>query len=140
MPTRESFNWMLKLSGVNRQRWAEQALHARQAAAKLSHTGVTIGTGTDIWQLPTGLHLELEQLVAAGLAPVQAIHAGTGAAAGILGADKYLGTIEVGKWADLVLLDEDPLVNIRKTRRIWHVVYHGRVVDRSVILKAVKPR
>ena len=82
----------------------------------------------------------MEQLVAAGLTPAQAIHAGTGAAARILGADKYLGTIEVGKWADLVLLDNDPLVDIRNTRRIWHVVHNGRVVDRSAILKAVKPR
>jgi imidazolonepropionase-like amidohydrolase/Tol biopolymer transport system component len=140
MPARESFNWMLKLSAVNRQQWAEDAQRSRQAAAKLSHAGVTIGTGTDIWQIPTGLHLELEQLVAAGLTPAQAIQAGTGGAARILGADRDLGTIEVGKWADLVLLDGDPLVDIRNTRRIWQVVHNGRVVDRAAILKAVKPR
>lgn len=140
MPTRDNFNWMLKLSAVNRRRWAEDAQRSRQAAAKLSHAGVTIGTGTDIWQIPTGLHLELEQLVAAGLTPAQAIQAGTGGAARILGADRDLGTIEVGKWADLVLLDDDPLVDIRNTRRIWQVVHNGRVVDRAAILKAVKPR
>ena len=47
--------------------------------------------------------MELEQLVASGLTPLQAIRAATGGAAQILGADKELGTIEVGKWADLVL-------------------------------------
>ena len=41
--------------------------------------------------------MELEQLIAAGLTPMQAIHAATGGAAQILGADKELGTIEVGK-------------------------------------------
>lgn len=140
VPTRESFNWMLQLSAVNRQQWAENAEHSRQAVTKLARAGVTIGTGTDVWQVPIGVHLELEQLVAAGLTPAQAIHAGTGAAARILGADRDLGTIEVGKWADLVLLDGDPLVDIRNTRKIWQVVHYGQVVDRSAILKSIKPR
>jgi imidazolonepropionase-like amidohydrolase len=70
----------------------------------------------------------------------QAIHAGTGGAARILGAEKDLGTIEVGKWADLVLLDADPLADIRNTRRIWQVVHDGRLVDRAAILKVVRPR
>jgi cytosine/adenosine deaminase-related metal-dependent hydrolase len=75
-----------------------------------------------------------------GLTPAQAIHAGTGAAARILGAEKDLGTIEVGKWADLVILDADLLADIRNTRRIWQVVHYGRVVDRPAILKTVRPR
>ena len=140
LPAREHFNWMLKLSAADRQKWAGDAQHAREATAKLSRAGVTIGTGTDIWQIPIGVHMELEQLVAAGLAPAQAIHAGTGAAARILGADKELGTIGVGKWADLVLLDADPLADIRNTRRIWQVVHAGRLVDRPAILKTVRPR
>jgi imidazolonepropionase-like amidohydrolase len=84
--------------------------------------------------------MELEQLVAAGLTPAQAIHAGSGAAARILGADKDLGTIEVGKWADLVILDADPLADIRNSRRIWQVIHYGRLVDRPSILKVVRPR
>ena len=140
LPAREHFTWMLKLTAANRQQWAHDAQHAREAAGKLWRAGVTLGTGTDIWQIPIGVHLELEQLVAAGLTPVQAIHAGTGGAARILGADKDLGTIEVGKWADLVLLDGDPLADIRNTRRIWQVVHDGRLVDRPAILKSVRPR
>jgi imidazolonepropionase-like amidohydrolase/Tol biopolymer transport system component len=140
VPARENFDWMLKLTAANRQRWAQDAEHAREGAAKLWRAGVTIGTGTDIWQIPIGVHMELEQLVAAGLTPAQAIHAGTGGAARILGADKDLGTIEVGKWADLVLLDADPLADIRNTRRIWQVLHYGRLVDRPAILKAVRPR
>jgi Tol biopolymer transport system component len=140
VPARENFNWMLKLSAAERQEWTRDAQHAREATAKLSRAGVTIGTGTDIWQIPTGVHMELEQLVAAGLTPLQAIHAGTGGAARILGADKDLGTIEVGKLADLVLLDADPLADIRNTRKIWQVIHDGRLVDRPAILKAIRSR
>ena len=140
LPAREAFDWMIKLTAANRRQWAQEAQHAREAAARLSRAGVTIGTGTDIWQIPIGAHMELEQLVAAGLTPVQAIHAGTGGAARILGADQDLGTIEVGKWADLVILDADPLTDVRNTRRIWQVVHDGRIVDRPGILAVVKPK
>jgi hypothetical protein len=140
LPARDAFNWMLNLSAANRQQWARDAQRARDAAAKLWRGGVTIGTGTDIWQIPIGVHMELEQLVAAGLTPAQAIHAATGGAARILGADQDIGTIEVGKWADLVLLDANPLEDIRNTRRIWQVMHYGRLVDRPAILKAVRPR
>jgi imidazolonepropionase-like amidohydrolase len=131
---------MFKLSVENRQWWAKEAARARETTAKLWRAGITLGTGTDIWQIPIGVHMELEQMVAAGLAPLQAIHSSTGSAARILGADKDLGTIEVGKWADLIILDADPLADIRNTRRIWQVVHNGGLVDRPAILKAVKPR
>ena len=138
LPPRESFGWMINLSADDRADWAKDAQHSREAAIKLWRAGVTIGTGTDIWQVPTAVHLELEQMVQAGLTPAQAIHAGTGGAARILGAEKDLGTVEVGKWADLVLLDADPLVDIRNTRKIWRVFQSGRMVDRDAILRALK--
>lgn len=122
--------WMINLKAEDREDWNRSAARAREVTAKLSRAGVTIGTGTDIWQIPTGVHMELQQMVAAGLTPLQAIHAGTGAAAQILGADKDLGTIEVGKWAHLVFLDADPLSDIRNTRRIWNVMHDGQLVDR----------
>jgi imidazolonepropionase-like amidohydrolase len=140
LPARDNFDWMFKLSAESRQQWAQEEERAREVTAKLWRAGVTIGTGTDIWQIPIGVHMELEQLVAAGLTPTQAIQAGTGGAARILGAEKDLGTIGVGKWADLIILDADPLADIRNTRRIWQVVHNGRLIDRSEILKAVKPR
>ncbi|HKY45132.1 MAG TPA: amidohydrolase family protein, partial [Pyrinomonadaceae bacterium] len=139
VPARENFDWMLKLSATQRKEWSEATQRAREAAVKFSRGGVTVGTGTDIWQIPTGVHMEMEHLVEAGLTPAQAIHAGTGAAARILGAEKDLGTIEVGKWADLIILDADPLADIRNTRRIWQVLQYGRVVDRPAILKLIRP-
>jgi len=140
IPSRESFGWMLELSVEQRKEWRAEAQRAREMAIKLSRAGVTIGTGTDVWQIPTGIHLELEQLVAAGLSSTQAIQAGTAGAARILGAEKNLGTIEVGKWADLVFLDADPLADIRNTRRIWNVMQNGRLVDRTGVLKVIRPR
>jgi imidazolonepropionase-like amidohydrolase len=134
MPARENFDWMINLKAAARKDWIQKAAQAREASLKLSRAGLTIGTGTDIWQIPTGVHMELEQLVAAGLSPLEAIRAGTSGAAQILGAEKELGTIEVGKWADLVFLDADPLADIRNTRRIWNVMHNGHLVDRSAIL------
>ena len=104
---------------------------------KFWRAGITLGAGTDIWQIPTGVHWELEQLVASGLTPAQAIHIATENAAKILGADQDLGTIQVGKWADLVILDADPLSDIRNTRKIWNVLHYGQLVDRSAILKSL---
>ena len=139
MPARDNFDWMIKLSGAERKEWNEDLQRAREMTAKLSRAGVTLGTGTDVWQIPTGVHMELEQLVAAGLTPAQAIHTATAGAARILGAEKELGAIEVGKWADLVILDADPLSDIRNTRRIWQVIHNGQIVDRPAILKTIKP-
>jgi Tol biopolymer transport system component/imidazolonepropionase-like amidohydrolase len=140
LPARDAFGWMIKLPPQARKSWAQDVLHAREATVKLLRAGVTIGAGTDIWQVPTGVHMELEQLVAAGLTPAQALHAATGAAARIFGAEKDLGTIEVGKYADLVLLDANPLADIRNTRKIWRVMQYGRWVDRDAIAKTVRDR
>jgi imidazolonepropionase-like amidohydrolase/Tol biopolymer transport system component len=128
---RSDFQWMLALDSAGRRRFEGYAAAARQTTVKLARAGVTIGTGTDIWQIPTGVHLELEEMVAAGLSPLEALHAATGGAARILGAEGELGTIEPGKWADLVLLDADPSADIRNTRRIRAVLEAGRLVDRE---------
>ena len=131
----ENFRWMLDLDRKEREVWARAARQAREAAAKLARAGVTLGTGTDIWQIPTGVHMELEELVASGLSPREALRAATADAARIVGAERDLGTIEPGKLADLVLLDADPLADIRNTRRIWSVVKGGSVVDRAAIAR-----
>ena len=131
LPPQNAFGWMLALDSTGRREYERFAVWARQTTAKLARAGVTIGTGTDIWQVPTGVHLELEELVAAGLSPLEALHAATGAAARIIGAEHDLGTIEAGKLADLVLLDADPSADIRATRRIRAVVLGGQVVYRS---------
>jgi len=131
--SKDDFGWMLKVPKVERERMVLAGRDARATVAKLARAGVTFGTGTDVWQLPTAVHLELEELVAAGLTHAEAIRAATVSAARIIGVDGELGSIEKGKWADLVLLDADPLADIHNTRRISAVIQGGRIVDRAAI-------
>ena len=140
LPPRSTFGWMVALDTAGRRRYAHLAEWARQTTVKLARAGVTIGTGTDIWQIPTGVHLELEEMVAAGLSPLEALHAATGGAARIIGAERDFGTIEPGKWADLVIVDADPTADIRNTRRIRAVMQAGRLLDRDAVVAGVRPR
>ena len=73
------------------------------------------------------LHEELALLVIAGLTPVEALRSATLNPAKFFGLDQTLGTIEQGKIADLVLLDANPLQDIRNTRRISAVGANGRL-------------
>jgi len=140
LPERSAFNWMLELNPAERLQFAGFAQSARAATSKLARAGVTIGTGTDIWQVPTGVHMELEELVAAGLSPLDAIRAATADAARIVGAEQDLGTIAPGKWADIVILDADPVADIRNSRRIWAVLQAGRLLDRAALMTRLQHR
>jgi imidazolonepropionase-like amidohydrolase len=72
-------------------------------------------------------HWELELMVDSGLTPTQAIVAATGSAARFLQV-KDLGTLEAGRWADLLVLDRNPLQDIRNTRAIHAVFIAGNRV------------
>jgi imidazolonepropionase-like amidohydrolase len=73
----------------------------------------------------------------AGLSPLQAIQTATINPARFLGREKTQGTIEAGKRADLVLLEADPLKDIRNTRRIAAVLVRGRLLSRADIDRIV---
>jgi imidazolonepropionase-like amidohydrolase len=73
----------------------------------------------------------MELLVNAGLTPIRALQAATRNPAEFIGRLDSGGTVEVGKTADLVLLDGDPLADIRNTRKITAVVVHGKLFTRS---------
>jgi imidazolonepropionase-like amidohydrolase len=75
-----------------------------------------------------GLQRELELLVEAGLTPMQAISAATKVAAEFLGQEAHLGTLEVGKQADLVILGGNPLTDIRQVRQVEVVLRDGQTV------------
>ena len=103
-----------------------------EAVRKMIDAGVRIAVGCDsgIPFLPYGesVHMELELLVNAGMPPIAALAAATGGNANLFGLGGRLGTIQVGQLADILVLDGDPLVDIRNTRRIRLVIKEGRIV------------
>ena len=86
---------------------------AKENLKRLADAGVRIGYGTDSGVLTRfegfGEHMELELMVEAGMTPAQVITAATKSSAEFLGQEKDLGTLEQGKWADLIVLGADPL-------------------------------
>ncbi|MFH1998347.1 MAG: amidohydrolase family protein [Planctomycetota bacterium] len=80
-----------------------------------------------------GLHRELELLVQAGLSEPQAIKAATAWAAQCIGKESLIGTLESGKRADLLIVEGNPLDDIRKTRNIRWVILGGKIVKREEI-------
>ncbi len=101
----------------------------------LQSAGVGLLAGTDaIAGFPIhgfSLHDELEELVSAGLTPAEALRTATIHPARFLGEDDDLGAVKAGYLADLVLLDADPLKDIRNTRNIRAVVANGRLFRRA---------
>ncbi|SHE61002.1 Amidohydrolase family protein [Microbulbifer donghaiensis] len=97
--------------------------------------GLLAGTDANWWGIYPGysLHEELEQLVGAGLTPFQALRTATLNPAIYLNLQNEMGTVEVGKIADLVLLEGNPLDEIRNTRRIHAVVANGRLFTKADI-------
>ena len=120
--------------GTYASRYPNAAYVARQLSVlydnvrKLHAAGVDVALGTDMWAFPgAGAHLELEDFVAAGFTPVEAIRAATLVSARSIGADAERGTVEAGKRADFILLENDPVHDIRNTRSIERVFKGGRI-------------
>ena len=94
--------------------------------------GVPIGAGTDTpiaLAIPGySLHSELEFLVRAGLSPLEALQSATVRPAEYFSLEDQMGTIDVGKRADMVLLDANPLDDIANTKRIAAVVTKGKLL------------
>ncbi len=120
---------------------AESLTARRQVYSKAEQTvrnrgvaGLPVLAGTDTGEPYTvpgdELHRELELLVDAGLSAAAAIRAATIEPARKFHLDKTLGTVEAGKDADLLLLDGNPLSDIRNTRGINAVFVKGRYLDR----------
>jgi imidazolonepropionase-like amidohydrolase len=139
------------------QRWAEEAKSSTDGATAartfenesqivgaMQRAGVPILAGTDAaWYQPYtyagfSLHDELALLVRAGLTPMESLQTATINPARFLGMEKDLGTIEKGKIANLVLLDADPVSDIRNTTKISEVFLGGKEFDRPALDKMLK--
>jgi imidazolonepropionase-like amidohydrolase len=107
-----------------------------QAVTRMMHdAGVTLLAGTDVSFINApgfSLHDELELLVGAGLPPVAALRAATSAPAAVF-PKLQTGSIAPGRRADLVLLDANPLIDIRNARRIRAVILAGKFFDRPTL-------
>jgi len=102
----------------------------------LLHAGVPIIAGVDAPLVPYGaaLHTEIAGYVEAGFTPFQALQTATLNTATLLNAQNDLGTIEPGKLADMVVVDGNPLVNIRDTMRVRTVIADGNVYALETLL------
>lgn len=102
---------------------------------------ITLGTDHPSWGeffSPFSVHRELHSLVLSGIPPAAALRIATINGARALGVGDRLGTIEVGKWADLVVLRGNPLADIRATRGPRVVIKAGRVYDPASLEKSVE--
>ena len=106
---------------------------AKRNLGLLAASGATVAMGTDSgtslgrWQ---GYfeHTELELMVESGMTTMQTLVAATGDAARVMHLDE-VGTLEPGKWADLIILGANPLADIRNTQEIEAVWMAGRPID-----------
>jgi len=129
-PTIQSFRYFAPTQ------WESILAGFRKVAVQIRQNKVSILSGTD-WSsflgekgaLPGGsLHDELALLVDAGFTPTEVLRAATLNPALFVGLSDSLGTIQVGKIADLVLLEADPVQDIHNTRRISVVILKGKLV------------
>jgi imidazolonepropionase-like amidohydrolase len=138
---------------ATRDHWRDQFLELKQEsprdwttiyrnevrnAAEMHRAGMTLLAGSDLGAplLVPGfsMHDELELLVtAAGMTPLQALRSATILPARVNGLGDSLGSIEAGKLADIVVLDANPLTDIRNTRKISAVVANGRLLNRAAL-------
>lgn len=115
--------------------WTAREEAHRILLKALIRAGVTIIAGTDAngWLSVPGfsLHDELQSLNSAGMTPAQALYTATAAPAERIA--NNAGVIAVGRRADLVLVDQNPLDDIANTRAINAVIVNGRVLDRALL-------
>ncbi len=102
---------------------------ARKNVARAFAAGVKVGFGTDAAVYPHGMNAhEFAVMVKLGLSPLQAIQSATINDADLLGWSDKIGTIEPGKWADIIAVDGDPLADVTALERVKFVMKGGEVV------------
>jgi imidazolonepropionase-like amidohydrolase len=118
---------------------AHNGFRKRQRLVRMLHeAGARLLAGTDCFglgkQLPgLGLQNELALLVESGLSPLAALQAATVTAADALGQSETLGALEPGKFADIAVLDGDPLADIQNARRVRTVLKAGRAYESATL-------
>ncbi len=124
-------------AGSVRRTMAPEEDFADQVSAATSHLlyerGVPVAIGAHGQQQGLAAHWEIWSFARGGFSPVEALDTATRASAISLGMDRDLGTLEAGKLADLVVMRENPLDNIRNTETIEYVMQGGRLYDAATL-------
>jgi imidazolonepropionase-like amidohydrolase len=131
-----------RAAGINGQIYVETDLDeinqlSLRQAAKMAAAGVTFAIGSDSGE-PQNFsgqseHREMETLVKGGIPPMQVLKAATANGAKFLGIEKTHGTLTPGKAADFLVLNANPLMDIKNSRNIDAVWVNGKPVDRAAL-------
>jgi imidazolonepropionase-like amidohydrolase/Tol biopolymer transport system component len=104
-------------------------IQVARSCKKLTDAGVKVNLGSHGQIQGIGAHWELWMLQMGGLTPLQAIRCATMNGAHYIGMDDQIGSLEAGKLADIVVMDKNPLEDIRNTESIRYVMVNGRLYD-----------
>ncbi|AOM80385.1 amidohydrolase family protein [Pedobacter steynii] len=104
-------------------------IEVAKATRQIADGGTKVNLGAHGQIQGLGAHWELWMLVQGGMTPLQAIRSATLNGAAYLGMDKEIGSLETGKLADLIVMDANPLNDIRNSEKIKYVVINGRIYD-----------
>ena len=125
------WNWR-DLSEYERELFETGYRNTQRLIKAFVDAGGKLYAGTDSANMSTpglSMHQELELLVDAGITPLVALQAATTNPAELMRISDRLGTVAAGKAGDLLILDGNPLADIKNTRKIWRVISRGRVLD-----------
>ena len=125
-------------TGIDSYEWVEKKLPIFMSNTALMHrAGIKLAAGTDaggtVGYNFQGFNTpwELKLLVECGLTPMEALVAGSKHGAEVIGVDNILGTLEPGKFADLLVLGNNPLEDIGNIRNIDLVIQNGKIYERD---------
>jgi hypothetical protein len=110
-----------------------------EEANKLHNAGVGIQVGAHGQREGLGTHWDIWSMVQGGMRPHEALRCASLGGARYLGYDREIGSLEVGKLADLLVMDRDPLADIRNTESISRVMLNGRLYD-APTMNEIAPR
>ena len=136
------FNLQNAKSGIaqvkgDKKGWERRFQNAGKMIKDIHDKGGLISAGTDGPILPYGfgLHMELEAYQVAGLSTFEVLKTATINNAKVLGTEEDMGTLEAGKLADIIIVKENPLVDIKNIREIEWTIVNGRMYSSQSLLE-----
>lgn len=114
---------------IPEQEYENGYILASKSCKKLADAGVKVNLGAHGQLQGLGAHWELWMLAQGGMSPMQALRCATMNGAHYIGMDQYIGSIETGKLADLIILDKNPLEDIQNSQFVRYTMVNGRLYD-----------